>query len=190
MSQLFEEMAQGTAEARAYMEGQRKGYKVTLPESIDVRAIRNRLHLSQGRFADAFGLSVDAVRHWESGRRNPEAAARALLVVIAHDPQLVMRALAESRPAEPNRTKIRKSIAPRAKAKSQATRGNSGQSVRRRVPANKPRRTDIPTAVATAEASIARGEGRVITQESMRQLAEEIKLRGRRRLAAKQSSIG
>lgn len=95
MSKLFEEIAQGTADARAYMSGERKGYRVTLPDSIDVREIRTRLHFSQGRFADAFGLSVDAVRHWESGRRNPEAAARALLLVIAHDPQLVMRALAQ-----------------------------------------------------------------------------------------------
>jgi putative transcriptional regulator len=63
MSKLFEEMAQGTAEPRAFMEGDWEGYKVTLPESIDVRGIRNRLHFSQGRFADAFGLSVDAVRH-------------------------------------------------------------------------------------------------------------------------------
>jgi hypothetical protein len=60
MSKLFEEMAQGTAEARAYMDGKRKGYKVTLPETVDVRAIRKRLRLSQGRFADRFGLSVDA----------------------------------------------------------------------------------------------------------------------------------
>jgi len=54
------------------------------------------LHLSQGRFADRFGLSVDAVRHWESGRRQPEAAARALLIVIAADPDFVMRSLAKS----------------------------------------------------------------------------------------------
>ena len=50
--------------------------------------------LSQGRFADKFGLSVDAVRHWESGRRQPEAAAGALLIVIAADPEFVMRSLA------------------------------------------------------------------------------------------------
>jgi hypothetical protein len=31
MSKLFEEMAQGTADARACMESERKGYKVTLP---------------------------------------------------------------------------------------------------------------------------------------------------------------
>jgi putative transcriptional regulator len=96
MSKLFEEMANGTAEARAYMAGKRKGYKVTLPETVDVRGIRKRLRLSQERFADRFGLSVDAVRHWESGRRQPEAAARALLTLIAADPQFVMRTLAKS----------------------------------------------------------------------------------------------
>jgi hypothetical protein len=46
MSKLFKEMAQGTAEARAFMEGKRKGYKVTLPETVDVRGIRKRLRLS------------------------------------------------------------------------------------------------------------------------------------------------
>jgi putative transcriptional regulator len=108
MSKLFEEMAQATAEARAYMEGERKGFKVTLPESVDVKELRNRLHFSQGRFADAFGLSVDSVRHWESGRRVPEAAARALLVVISHDPQLVMRVLAQPQ-SKHVKAKIRKS---------------------------------------------------------------------------------
>jgi putative transcriptional regulator len=117
MSKLFEEMVQGTAEARAYMEGEPKGYKVTLPESIDVRGIRNRLHFSQGRFADAFGLSVDAIRHWESGRRNPEAAARALLMVIAHDPKLVMRALAQTQSAETRPSKVGRATARRGKAK-------------------------------------------------------------------------
>ena len=105
MSKLFEEMAQGTAEARAYMEGEQKGYKVTLPEWIDVRGIRKRLQFSQGRFANAFGFSVDAIRHWESGRRSPEAAARALLTVIAHDPELVMRALAQAQMSEPTSAK-------------------------------------------------------------------------------------
>lgn len=116
MSKLFKEMAQGTAEAHAYMEGERKGYKVTLPESVDVRGIRTRLHFSQGRFADAFGLSVDAVRHWESGRRNPEAAARALLMVIAHDPQLVMRALAQPLEAT-HGTRSIKTLSRRSRAK-------------------------------------------------------------------------
>jgi putative transcriptional regulator len=69
MSKLFEEMAQGTAEARAYMEA--KDTKLLLPETVDVRRIRKRLRLSQNRFAERFGFSVDTVRHWESGRRLP-----------------------------------------------------------------------------------------------------------------------
>jgi len=78
------------------MEGARQGYKVTLPETVDVRGLCKHLYLSQGRFAESFGLSVDAVRHWESGRHKPEAAARALLIAIAVDPKFVMRTLAKS----------------------------------------------------------------------------------------------
>lgn len=39
-----------------------------------------------------------------------------------------------------------------------------------------------------AEASLARGEGIEITQDSMRQLAEDVNRRGRERLAAKQTA--
>jgi Arc/MetJ-type ribon-helix-helix transcriptional regulator len=49
-------------------------------------------------------------------------------------------------------------------------------------------RAEILTAVDVAEASIARGEGRALTQGTMRQLADEVKQRGRNRLAAEQSS--
>jgi putative addiction module CopG family antidote len=49
-------------------------------------------------------------------------------------------------------------------------------------------RAEILTAVDVAEASIARGQGRAITPESIRQLADEVKQRGRNRLAAEQSS--
>jgi putative addiction module CopG family antidote len=49
-------------------------------------------------------------------------------------------------------------------------------------------RAEILTGVDAAEASLARGDGRTITQESMRQLAEEVKHRGRKRLANDQSS--
>ena len=45
-------------------------------------------------------------------------------------------------------------------------------------------RVEIIAAVDVAEASIAGGEGRVITQQSMRELAGEVKQRGRARLAA------
>ncbi|HWW50762.1 MAG TPA: type II toxin-antitoxin system RelE/ParE family toxin [Verrucomicrobiae bacterium] len=43
-------------------------------------------------------------------------------------------------------------------------------------------RAEILVAVDEAEASLARGEGRIITQQSMRDLAGEVKQRGRDRL--------
>jgi putative addiction module CopG family antidote len=45
-------------------------------------------------------------------------------------------------------------------------------------------RAEILAAVDEAEASLARGEGRIVTQESMRELADDVKRRGRARLAA------
>jgi Arc/MetJ-type ribon-helix-helix transcriptional regulator len=45
-------------------------------------------------------------------------------------------------------------------------------------------RASILAAVDDAEASLARGEGRIITEQSMLDLAEEIKQRGRARLEA------
>jgi Arc/MetJ-type ribon-helix-helix transcriptional regulator len=49
-------------------------------------------------------------------------------------------------------------------------------------------RAEILAAVDEAEASLARGEGRLITQESMRKLAGEVKRRGRARLADEQQT--
>ncbi len=50
-------------------------------------------------------------------------------------------------------------------------------------------RVEILAVVDKAEASLARGEGREITPKSMRELADEVKERGRTRLAAEQSAL-
>ncbi len=49
-------------------------------------------------------------------------------------------------------------------------------------------RSEILAAVDLAETSLARGQGRIITEESMRSLANEVKQRGRARLAADQDA--
>lgn len=64
------------------------------PAAVDVRAIRASTGLSQAAFANRFGFSVSAVREWEQGRRQPEAAARVLLLVIASRPEVVDEVLA------------------------------------------------------------------------------------------------
>lgn len=50
------------------------------------------------------------------------------------------------------------------------------------------KRAEILAAVDAAEASIARGEGIVINEQSMRELAERVKRRGRARLEAERPS--
>jgi|ERR1700678_1575343 Arc/MetJ-type ribon-helix-helix transcriptional regulator len=47
-------------------------------------------------------------------------------------------------------------------------------------------RAEVLAAVDEAEAFLARGTGRIITQQSMRDLAADVKRRGRERLAAEQ----
>jgi putative addiction module CopG family antidote len=48
------------------------------------------------------------------------------------------------------------------------------------------KRAEFVATLEDAKASLAQGEGRVITQESMQELAEEVKRRGRARLASDQ----
>jgi putative transcriptional regulator len=68
-------------------------YRVHVPERVDVRAIRRGLGLSQESFALRFGFTPSAVRDWEQGRRQPERAARVLLMIIKREPEAVSRAL-------------------------------------------------------------------------------------------------
>ena len=49
-------------------------------------------------------------------------------------------------------------------------------------------RAEILASVDRAEASLSHGQGRVITPESMRELASEVKQRGRARLTAEQAA--
>jgi putative transcriptional regulator len=93
MSAIFDDMMTGLDEVEAFLAGEKAGYKVSLPPEIDVKSIRQRLDMTQARFAEVFGFSLDAVKHWEGGRRTPEAAARAFLKVIAENPGAVLTVL-------------------------------------------------------------------------------------------------
>jgi putative transcriptional regulator len=101
MNTVFEQLMTGLAEVDAFLGGESSDYKVTLPKDVDVKAIRKQLNMTQARFSDTFGFSLDAVKHWEGGRRTPESSARAFLTVIARDPKAVITALHTS--ASPGR---------------------------------------------------------------------------------------
>ena len=58
-----------------------------------VRVIRRALGLSQEEFAARFHIPLGTLRDWEQGRKDPDAAARAYLVVIGRNPSAVAEAL-------------------------------------------------------------------------------------------------
>jgi putative transcriptional regulator len=60
----------------------------------NVKALRDRLGLSQQQFADRYGFSVETIRNYEQGHRRPAGPARVLLEIIASEPDAVTRALA------------------------------------------------------------------------------------------------
>ena len=102
-ARALEKFLRGMEEAKAFVEGDREGYKVTVPSTIDVRSIRKGLHMTQAAFSDSFGFSLDTLKHWEGGRRTPETPARAYLTVIQRNPEAVLEAL---KPASVNSTNL------------------------------------------------------------------------------------
>ena len=93
MKTHFEQMMEGLGDVEAFLSGERKGFKAHVPEQVNVKAIRNKLGMTQATFSTMFGFSLDAIKHWEGGRRTPEAPARTLLTVIDRDPRAVLTAL-------------------------------------------------------------------------------------------------
>ena len=93
MKTQFEQMMNGLNEVEAFLAGKQEGFKAHVPQKVDVKAIRNRLGMTQARFSNTFGFSLDAIKHWEGGRWSPEAPARTLLTVIDKNPAAVLTAL-------------------------------------------------------------------------------------------------
>jgi len=95
MSKIADDIRRGLLEAVAYAEGtaDTAAYRVHVPARIDVKAIRTRLAMTQQEFAARFGFSVNTLRHWEQGSRQPEGPTRAYLRVIERAPETVQEAL-------------------------------------------------------------------------------------------------
>ena len=58
-----------------------------------VKIVRRALALSQEEFAARFHIPLGTLRDWEQNRKEPDAAARAYLTVIARNPKVVTDAL-------------------------------------------------------------------------------------------------
>lgn len=73
---------------RAIKAGKGKRYTVKMPD--DVRAIRDRMNLSQSAFAALLDVSLRTLQDWEQGRRKPTGPAYALLRVATRHPEALI----------------------------------------------------------------------------------------------------
>jgi putative transcriptional regulator len=60
-----------------------------------VKVLRQRLAMTQVEFARVFHLPLTTLRDWEQHRSMPDAPARALLLAIERDPEVMRRLLAD-----------------------------------------------------------------------------------------------
>lgn len=92
--ELFDELLQSVKEATAIERGQAKPSRTFKLESgNDVARVRNRLGLSQNKFARLLGISENTLQNWEQGRRKPAGPAKVLLRVAARHPPAILEAV-------------------------------------------------------------------------------------------------
>ena len=96
MSNLAKGIAAGMKSALAHAKG--RPHKGTVEHIVmvpDVRAIRERLGMSQNEFAGSYGIPLATLKGWEQGRRRLDTTAIAYLRTIACFPKEARRAQME-----------------------------------------------------------------------------------------------
>ena len=97
MSKFGKELVESMQQAAEHASGDKvRGMRVTTVELTDVRAIREKLHMSQQRFATSYRIPLATLKNWEQGRRAPDAPAAAYLLAIRRRPKEVMEAVAST----------------------------------------------------------------------------------------------
>ena len=87
MNSVADDILKGLEQAVEIQKGSLKG-KVTTYELADVKALRTKLKVNQSEFAKAVEVSVDTVKSWETGRRNPTGITQKLLRMIEKNPAI------------------------------------------------------------------------------------------------------
>lgn len=92
---VYDSIITGLNEAIEHTQGKRKLKTNTLtikPVAVysagEIKEIRHKVGASQSVFAGIMGVSIKTVEAWESGRNQPDGAARRLLSMMQLDPAL------------------------------------------------------------------------------------------------------
>ncbi|MCO6439574.1 MAG: helix-turn-helix domain-containing protein [Nitrococcus mobilis] len=92
---MFNELLNSVREMDEIAKGKREPARQTAFAEPEVRAIREKIGLSQHRFALLIGVSKRTLENWEQGRRHPTGPARALLKILDKDTGHALQALHE-----------------------------------------------------------------------------------------------
>nr|WP_000007431.1 NadS family protein [Escherichia coli]CBJ04277.1 putative DNA binding protein [Escherichia coli ETEC H10407] len=84
---FFDALRASLEEAVEIKNGVREPARVTRYELADVKAIRAQLNVSQSEMAKVLGTSLDTIKSWETGRRNPTGLAAKVLATIQANPK-------------------------------------------------------------------------------------------------------
>ena len=93
-SKLFNDLTKSIKQAGRIQRGEAAPSRVFTYGAVDIRKLRESVHVSQSQFARMIGVSTSTVQNWEQGRRAPRGPAKALLQVFEKSPETVVEALA------------------------------------------------------------------------------------------------
>lgn len=99
-NEFAEGLLEGLREALEWKRGKLALETVNLDPmpAARVRAIRRTVAKSAREFEQRFGIPAATINNWEQGRRQPDPAARLLLLVLEREPGAVERAIAQEPP--------------------------------------------------------------------------------------------
>lgn len=92
-TKMADELMASVEEMDQLAKGHKTPSRTTEFPEPEVKLIRERLGISQGKFATILGVSKRTVENWEQGRRHPTGAARSLLRIVDADPKHALQVL-------------------------------------------------------------------------------------------------
>jgi putative transcriptional regulator len=90
---LFADLVQSLKEAKAIAQGEVEASRRITVAPPDVKAIREKIGLSQSDFARLMRVSVKTLQNWEQHRRTPTGPAAALLKIVVTAPDVALKTL-------------------------------------------------------------------------------------------------
>jgi putative transcriptional regulator len=98
----FEELLASIEEMKEILAGRLAPARVTTAKELEAywelnaADVRARWGMSQRKFAQLLGISVDTLQNWEQGRRTPDGPARVLLRVAEKHPEALASVAADA----------------------------------------------------------------------------------------------